>query len=964
MSNSLHSSALPPIIRRSYRDSIIMTLGLIAALNLVLGSLRVLYFEGLSPNLDAATLSLFLGHWQESLIYSGICGGLMALLMPWFVPLAYAEWFYTRPLNFREVFRLMWREYLRWWGLFALGLFCLTLWALFQPIQVLSPLTPTTLLVLLGTNLYLALFLAVDNHTRQRQVQPLYLLMLWGLCVALSVKRWPLIQEISPVVFATLATLTLVWALWLAWHSQKSVVQDVEPPEEMGLNFFAWFAQGSAELRVLSGLQQFWARYRFLTRRSHWLYTGIFTAIALVLGLGVSTGGAPRDYFSYHVFFNSIAIGLLITLIPARFIWSKHAETQLSRSVSAAQVYFFNWFHQGLILCVCMGLGAGLQLLFGGPMLRPQVLLLPLFFWFAGPLASLSLISLMIMAWIIPDVSPGVLLTLLSAPQLSSLALWGIVIGFRLYDMASLKQGLNWQGWARFRDIIRVQVVPAVLVLGAIFWGLNQHPLLRILTQEMQRVERFNAAWMSSSRIQNLQFYGSDDNAFDLLPLRAMYEDDRDWSDWDRQYAGYRPAELQQALSDPYSAETAQLMARSHYLTMMAYLDGDIDTTQYFPQLMEEFKADAELAQAWLRDFPALQQDPELLSLNHFAHQRWLQALSSAEQAYAQTPNARLGLQLGRLQAHFLRFEQARQSYADVAQRYPEVAARAHLLAGRAAQSAGQIDQAAQHYLEAQQSPLDQQLSQQGGGQMNAVAASRYALKRLPIYRSGSCSRALEVLQAANTLQADVQQSVDRQKQLCQGILPQDASDLDASIWLKQRGRLQEALKRAPHWAHGFKADVYRQLEQPQAFERELRQGFKVSYRGMLQAPLFARENRHLLLRLSLLSTELSVEQKALNAQQLLLQTPILRQTGSIAVVFSEQELKSLNQVLRTRLHKLAEDIHRLYQQASDKGFELNSSSPTDVRELLFYKDSYGLEIKHFPTLHKALKAPENQRWE
>jgi hypothetical protein len=953
-------SSLPPIIRRSYRDSILMTLLFLLGFNLILGSLRVLYLEGLSPAFNQTTLSHFLGRWEESLIYSGVCGTLMALLLPWFIPLAYAEWFYTRPLNFREVFGLMWREYLRWWLILALGLVGLVYWIQRSgPAQEAIPLTWGAALALLGLNLFFAMFLAVDDKTRYQQVKPLYIIMLWGLLAAFGGKTWPLVQQISPKVFALLSILTLGWAAWHTYLSQKSVVQDVEPARNFGHNFLAFFSQGTVKLKNLSVWQQRWFQYRLLTRESHWLYSAIFAVIVLLLAIGLSSRREPLNFFTYEAYISSFLWALLLMLIPARVLWSRDAELYLTRAVSARQVYLMNWLHQGLIMLLVVLLGFASQVVFAGPVPLFQTLLLPLFFWLGGPLALLSMVSIMIVGWVPPWLTPGTLLTMLTTPSMPALSLWTVVLLFRGLELWQLRQGISEKGWRRLLGAIQPHVFPTCLILAAVFWALNQHPLLRALTQDMAKMERYNAAWVSMERIQLMQIYGAYQPKYMLLGLLADEVDELDeQSPWEFHYRGYRVEALQQALKEPYSSQTARLMAAEHYAPLVAYLELEIQTTRYFGELFKGFAADQRMAQNWLKDHPELQTDPELLTLSLFSQKQWQQSLEQAEQAYAQNPSAELGINQARLQAHFFKYDQAMKSYAQVAQHDPEHAARAYLLAGRVGEHAGDLVAAARYYLK----------SREHTGQADSLTPelmyARFALGRLPFYRHGACELAAEIAELPGIFgNSALHYHLQAQLQLCAGeSLPERVKDMDATVWLRQRGRFAEALQYAPASAHGFRAQLHRKLGDQAEFERELKQGFRVSYSSFLY-PKFKYENQQLLLRLSLFSQNFSAEDKQDAAQKLLLQSPQLIKSVQLQEIFSDEEWAVFSDKQKAQLRALSQDIHRLYQQLEQQGVQVDSLGYLHVYKLRAFQDYFEIRLENYPHLQRALKAKRFQDW-
>ena len=736
----MHSLSL---FRRSFAQSIgLLFLALLVFQGLGLG-LEVLI------NLNNEGFSL-LGQipWREELWQGFLYGGLMAILLPWFLLAGFSEWFQTRSLKRKELTTLLWREYFYWWSGLSLLLIIMAAFAEVFPENVHS-LSWITALSMMGFSLYFALLLSGDEQVIWRQLLPLplFILWIWGkhesimqaeTFQALFQNTWIIKVFMAPVGI-TLGSLCLIWAAYQTWRGQHHS----HAPNTSNFTFENFFFKTFSSKKPIAlkpfrhSWQKAWSQYRLLSGETHAIFMVLSLACGLILFSLIMSHYLPaimmRQWQLYQVsdlLLTCLILTVLLTSIPNYVIWGGRSELLFTRAINKSKVYLFNLFSQSIISSIPLMIILGLLLAGGEHIQFMNVALLALFMLLAGPLTLVVLIVPMIVGqtWM----PFGSLITQLTASHWSAYLIWGLALLGRLCEYYFINHSTSHnQGFARFKLVGKAFLLPAIPISLALLAGLHQHPLLRF-------VHFADHTWLSqrtkyavAQDLQTLQLMG---------PVYLKKQADKEDDSFYRQLH-YSTNALQKALKAPHDNDTAMIFTQESMAEIEEHLlDSYQDLWYQEAYSWERLQAFNHVASYWL---PLTDMGPKTLrwqSMQALFHDDPKTALKLAQEALTKIPEPQSYEYLARIQALFYQEEQALQTYAQMRNTFPERRGKSYRLEGKLLYSAGKYAEALEAYTQAiEHQDQTEYLTPQYTVGENLVI-------RFPYYTVGLCSENKRIL--------------------------------------------------------------------------------------------------------------------------------------------------------------------------------------------------------------------------
>ncbi|PKL78514.1 MAG: hypothetical protein CVV27_03225, partial [Candidatus Melainabacteria bacterium HGW-Melainabacteria-1] len=743
--------------------------------------------------------------WGQNLLQSWLLTSLLALCLPWLLLPFCGEWLYTRTLRRQELLLGLFKSWLAPWLLLS-GLM-LALTGLSQQLNYKSGYEISWQLgpFVSSLSLFISLLLAASPTILRRLALPTGILALWLL-----------LGEALPFsghLVTHLITQIVTWGLWLlllgrtAWlvltHQGDLAVDrpgdaDLENQALARLGLFAkLWDRGPVQLHAGgSGLMRRWTQFRLLSAHPRMLYTQLL--LLMLAGLGILSLSWLREPVSQDVYktlrnyvyassqgnaeayvlllLAGLATLPLLMAVNPRFLLTQRWEFLASRPVSPKLAYLAGWLSQGL----CLGLlsMASLSILLVHPELGDhlrlgQLALLLLWLWLGGELIVLLLTLMLALSL---SFSPALLIALLAVlftPDWPALALWGLALGFRLWDL--LRFGPGWEPVLTPMLLVQRQVrhylVPLGLALSLSWFSIQVQPLPRFITRPEVSGLAPAERWYHGMIVLQALFT-------DLVP---PHDHQRYGAELERRETGA----IRHLLSEPNTPEAALSMARS-------YLDIDQDKAFEFwrnyqigrhasDQRDYRFRA----ASFWLdAGKSGNSANYQRLSAQIAEQQgQYGLALRLAASALARQEDPETRLLLARLQVHSFQQDQAQVTATPLTQ-LPAQASLAWLLIGQSLEDGGKMGEAVSAYSKAWQARQFQREVDH-----NTILSH---LGRMPFAQLGLCSE-LDGLLSKQTFPGWADRRMRQEQSKCRGKLPSDASTFEKGMWYLQRGQSLKA---------------------------------------------------------------------------------------------------------------------------------------------------------------------------
>lgn len=505
------SSQALSLFRRSWLSLMLAMLGMVGCIGLIgltqIGSTYTTHTEAMA----FFTTSFNWFRWIEGQLVNWLSGMLAALVLPWLTLHLAGEWFYTRPLPRRELFQVIWREFLRWWGPLFAGLLAV-IWLSNSFYRTSGAELSWEMAGFLGSSsLFGGLLLAAPPRILSRLALPFAGLVGWFfLADDLQLGGQPVGHAVS-------------WAGWLglfAW----SYVQVSRQADEPSLN-----GSGDDEAHFFSRLSLPWPTGKISLRRPRrgraWMdrlrlmttYTGrIYLQLMLICaGLSAAVTMLLHQPGNTNVEATGLGAFLLLSagtllLINPRYLLSRRWELLASRPLSPLEAYTANWSLQGLLLLLPAlgGLLLAQSLMPGVSLQLTHLAQLLLWLWLGGEIAIALLLLLVVLSLTVSPSLVAAELILLHANDWPAWILMALAAGFRCWDAFQFQRDWSPAPTPRLAfQRVAGHLVPSLGLMLAASWGMMlSQPLTAFMV--MPNPERLQEELQSQLRLASfIQLY-------------------------------------------------------------------------------------------------------------------------------------------------------------------------------------------------------------------------------------------------------------------------------------------------------------------------------------------------------------------------------------------------------------------------------------------------------------------------
>ncbi len=448
-------------------------------------------------------------------IYSLLMALLFAQVLPLMITLFYGEWLYTRSFNPHQIFKLVWGEFLKWFGLSSLILISTVY--IFKNNNTIDLFT---ILLSISIELYLALILAGNNKTSTKILKTSIPIIFLVTCISYLSFRFTHDSR----SYTGLAVWSMYLALCYVIVSKYNGDIEINVPgsldDEMKSISGRWllnkeFNYKKTELKKQSGVFKLISQFRLLTRQSSNLYTqmlAIFLVIISFFGFinifeqNVSSNNENINSLlsSIAIMFSSLLIVFyapLIAIINPKYILLSKEEFLLSRAVSRTKIYFSNVLNQFIFISTICFIAyiigwsgsymdfymSGVQVINRGIAQTNYFdlvnhfafITLGLWLFIAGEVGVIVFIILLIIETTLPMFSNLGFQSLnysflfnLNTSGIFSLSLWATAIFFRLWDynnFSNKEMGFSKSFKNILKDLFKSYSIPVVTMLAVIF---------------------------------------------------------------------------------------------------------------------------------------------------------------------------------------------------------------------------------------------------------------------------------------------------------------------------------------------------------------------------------------------------------------------------------------------------------------------------------------------------------------
>jgi hypothetical protein len=307
----------------------------------------------------------YLALWILSNLYSILLTTLFALVAPWLMVSFFSEWFYTRSLNRRSLFKILWDEYLKWVSVMTLLLLIVVnINNSFHYSSGSNIYIPTSIF-LVSLTVYLVFIISGNSKILIKTI-------LYGIPVFLfsaifgsyNYNGFELGQKLSWVFW----TVYLVICYLNVFHYDDDI--DLNVPgraddENRSISNLWIFSkefgnQNISLVNTSSNLKKFFYSFKLLTSQNKAIYMQLFlvmSAITLFFAISYSFGSFYGDISKNNIA-STIAIPILVLLISGiifavispKFLLLQKEEFLFTRPVNRGKLYIDNYLVQGTFI--------------------------------------------------------------------------------------------------------------------------------------------------------------------------------------------------------------------------------------------------------------------------------------------------------------------------------------------------------------------------------------------------------------------------------------------------------------------------------------------------------------------------------------------------------------------------------------------------------------------------------------
>lgn len=769
---------------------------LLAVSLLMLSILGLAYLQSLGQQQLDSWAGLDWTRLGQSLSQSWLMVLLISGILPWLMLSFAGEWLYTRSLRRQELFKLIWREYLKWWGIPALLLLGLTLFSHLirydSGREIPWELTGFSISIcLFGT-----LVFSANYAILRRLLGPALLLLGWILFGNdLSWQRLPLGHWLGWAGWLLLLSWTYLQVAGL--KSELSLARmGNEDDENQALERLKLFQSLGAlkplKLQRFSRLGAKLAQLQLLTSHTRMLYAQLLlvmlAGVWVIELLQLHHAGWNLSVYGTGII-GSVSllcscVLLMVIAIPPRFLLARRWEFLASRPLPPAINYLANWCLQGLVMLVLSlliyALMSQIELL--AQLLNPGALAyLFVLFWLGG---ELTILLLCLLSAASVGLAPALLigwLAMVHSQDWPALGFLALLLGFRVWDFWRFCQGFEPAQSpvkALKRQLLHY-AGPLSASLLLVWFGMQSQPLARFLSYPQSTGVSLYTSWMTGVQT-GLAIYTSKPNASGLHENQALDE-------------LFYTEQLRALIARPHDPEAALDLAEA-FIAVEGSLE---DLESWRPYQLSSgrqpaAREDLYLSSAyWLSAGKQANPQRQLKLQLRLAELRgdYARIRQLAQQLQPLEPDSAFAR--ARAEHVLLRYQQAYQAYLKLAED-PQQAEKALQAAANVAIEAGRFEQAIPLLIRAL-SYLPERLDQN---------KTLYRLVTLPYYRLGLCPELEQVMQAAQGQRwlSAYGQNLLSQQALCHDRPLPDTPPAQLALWYLRTGQAAKA------------AELYQQL--------------------------------------------------------------------------------------------------------------------------------------------------------
>ncbi len=454
--------------------------------------------------------------WGQQNLYTLLLTFTFVMVSPWLILMFFGEWFNTRSLDRKSLFKMVWHEYIKWLLPIILGLVLVSLSTQYFLYSTMSRKNIPETLFLVSLSIYLVLVVSGNTNILLKTLKfgaPIFIFS--AIFYDFGVNGY------KPGKWLTY----LIWSVFLIYYYKVIVNYDGDidlnvpgcaDDENKAISalwiFNKEFISKNIKLyKTNNPLVKFLDQFKLIVSQTKVIYLQlilIFATIVFFFAISYSFTGEfhtifDKSYYGYerYNFFERFififsAILMLFSFINPRYLISSREEFLLTRPISKSKIYIYNFFTQGLFFVLIFIFFLLLAKISDKENLLGNFNLLPLIFTFvwlfiSGELGVILICGLfsfdftmeLLGSSLYSELYSSFLLNLHTASYFS-FSLWLSAIFFRLWDYYwfNNKEIGCFKGFsATFKEFAKIYLPAGTLMFAVLVLTTILNPLTKFI---------------------------------------------------------------------------------------------------------------------------------------------------------------------------------------------------------------------------------------------------------------------------------------------------------------------------------------------------------------------------------------------------------------------------------------------------------------------------------------------------
>lgn len=443
--------------------------------------------------------------WLVNSFYSFLLVGLFGMVLPWLSIIFSSEMLYTRSLDRKDIFKLVLKEYLKWFIPITI-LILITVSASYFYLGSSSSISYPEGIALSSITFFLSLILAGNSKLAFKMLK--FGLPVLGLIAFYSDLPLPYKYRNE---FSALA-----WFSFLSYYFYRIYNYDEDldlnvpgrvEDENRSISSFSLFSKefASSDIKLIKPEKSIFSKLntiKLIVSDASNIYIQILflmLTISFIVSLKYIYNLIFLDRGDYIVILTGILslTTLILTLVNPKYFILNREEFLLSRSVKRSEIYLFNWLNQGLFVSFLALLTFATSNHFeyfdtSLPLDYLKILIYLIWIYISGEIGFLIAFFLLILdftSYLTSNISLANLsfsfIINIQSTNLSGLLMWLLAISLRYWDFYKFnnKDIGFFKGFkATIKGFSYSYIIPSIFSLFLISYAIFLNPLTRFMT--------------------------------------------------------------------------------------------------------------------------------------------------------------------------------------------------------------------------------------------------------------------------------------------------------------------------------------------------------------------------------------------------------------------------------------------------------------------------------------------------